>query len=137
MTARTVELGLAERVRFLGRRDDVAALMQAADLYVATSVREGLPGSVIEAQASGLPAVVTRCGGPEEVVLDGTTGRVVPVGDAAAFAAATAELLADAPRRARMAAAARANAQRFRLEAMVDAWVALYFRSAGASAAAR
>lgn len=117
---------LAGRVRLLGRRDDVPRLFAAADLYVSSSSREGLPGAVIEAQASGLPCVVTRCGGPEEVVVDGETGLVVAPGDPAALARAIASLLGDAPRRARMAEAARANARRFDLGAMVDAWTALY-----------
>jgi glycosyltransferase involved in cell wall biosynthesis len=129
--ARTLRLG--ERVRFLGRRDDVPDLMKAADLYVMTSVREGLPGSVVEAQASGLPCVATRCGGPEEVVADGVTGVVVPVGDAAAVANVVAALLADEGKRARMSAAARANALRFDIGRMVDEWVALYRAAATAA----
>jgi glycosyltransferase involved in cell wall biosynthesis len=120
------ELALGDSVRFLGRRDDVPALMEAADLYVATSVREGLPGSVIEAQASGLPCVATRCGGPEEVVVDGATGRLVAVGDDVAVARAVAELAADPGRRARMGEAARGNSRRFDLVRMVDEWCALY-----------
>jgi len=107
--------------------------MKCADLYVATSVREGLPGSVVEAQASGLPCVVTRCGGPEEVVADEITGVVVPVGDAESVANVVAALLADAPRRARMSAAARAGAARFDVKRMVDEWAALY-RAAAAGA---
>ena len=129
--ARTLRLG--ERVRFLGRRDDVADLMKAADLYVMTSVREGLPGSVVEAQASGLPCVVTRCGGPEEVVVDGVTGSVVPVGDAVSVANVVVELLADEGKRAGMAAAARANAKRFDIDRMIDEWVALYRAAATAA----
>jgi glycosyltransferase involved in cell wall biosynthesis len=128
--ARALRLG--ERVRFLGRRDDVAELMKIADLYVMTSVREGLPGSVVEAQASGLPCVVTRCGGPEEVVADGVTGVVVPVGDAESVANVVAALLADEGRRATMSAAARANAKRFDLSRMIDEWVALYRAAATA-----
>ncbi len=126
-------LGLGERVRFLGRRDDVPELMKVADLYVMTSVREGLPGSVVEAQASGLPCVVTRCGGPEEVVADGVTGVVVPVGDAVSVANVVAALLADEGKRERMSAAARANAKRFELSRMVDEWVALYRAAATAA----
>jgi glycosyltransferase involved in cell wall biosynthesis len=124
-------LALDDEVRFLGRRDDVAALMQVADLYVATSVREGLPGSVIEAQASGLACVVTRCGGPEEVVVDGASGRIVPVGDDTAVAHAIGELATDPGKRARMGEAARDNARRFDLERMVDEWCALYRQAIG------
>jgi glycosyltransferase involved in cell wall biosynthesis len=122
-------LELGDRVRFLGRRGDVPDLLACADLYVSSSLREGLPGSVIEAQASGLPCVVTRCGGPEEVVVDGTTGLVVPPGDADALARAVVTLSRDAGLRARMAAAARENARRFDLSRMVEAWVELYRES--------
>jgi glycosyltransferase involved in cell wall biosynthesis len=114
--------------------------MRLADLYVATSVREGLPGSVIEAQASGLPCVVTRCGGPEEVVVDGASGRIVAVGDDTAVAKAIGELALDPGRRARMGEAARANARRFDLERMADEWCDLYrhsFAAAGGAHAAR
>ena len=96
-------------------------------------VREGLPGSVVEAQASGLPCVVTRCGGPEEVVVDGVTGSVVPVGDAVSVANVVVELLADEGKRAGMAAAARANAKRFDIDRMIDEWVALYRAAATAA----
>ena len=126
-------LGLGERVRFLGRRDDVPDLMKVADLYVMTSVREGLPGSVVEAQASGLPCVASRCGGPEEVVVDGVTGVVVPVGDAESVARVVGALLADEGLRARMSAAARANAKRFDIGRMIDEWVALYRTTATAA----
>lgn len=128
------ELALDDSVRFLGRRDDVATLMRLADLYVATSVREGLPGSVIEAQASGLPCVVTSCGGPEEVVVDGASGRIVAVGDDTAVARAIGELALDAGKRARMGEAAHANARRFDLERMADEWCDLYRRSHAAAA---
>jgi glycosyltransferase involved in cell wall biosynthesis len=127
------ELALDDVVRFLGRRDDVPALMRIADLYVATSVREGLPGSVIEAQASGLPCVVTSCGGPEEVVVDGASGKIVAVGDDTAVARAIGELALDAGRRARMGEAARANARRFDLERMADEWCDLYRHSYAAA----
>jgi glycosyltransferase involved in cell wall biosynthesis len=120
------ELRIAEFVKLLGRREDVPQLLRCADLYVSSSLREGLPGSVIEAQASGLPCVVTRCGGPEEVVVDGETGLVVPPQDPEAFARAIATLLDHPARRARMGVAARENARRFDLAPMVAAWTQLY-----------
>ncbi len=126
LEALAASLDLAPQVRLLGRRDDVPQLLSCADLYVSASLREGLPGSVIEAQASGLPCVVTRCGGPEEVVVDGESGLVVPPSDPAALSSALATLLRDAPLRSRMAAAARANARRFDLDRTVAAWSEVY-----------
>ncbi len=127
LEAHAARCGLDDRtVRFFGYRDDVRRFLDAAAVYVSTSVREGLPGAVIEAQAAGVPCVVTSCGGPEEVVADGATGLVVPPRDPAATAAAIARLLASPADRDRMAAAARERAGHFRLERMVDEWVALY-----------
>lgn len=99
--------GLTDRVRLLGPRDDVEALLAISDIYTLPSYREGVPRSVIEAQAMGLPAVVTDIRGCREVVADGETGRIVPPGDAAALSAALRELLTDRAARERMAVAAK------------------------------
>jgi len=80
--------GLAERVRFLGTRDDVRSLMGAADLLVVPSVFEGLPLVVLEAMAAGLPVIGTRVCGTSEAVVHGRTGLLVDVGDVSGLAAA-------------------------------------------------
>lgn len=103
--------GLTGRVRMLGSRDDVDVLLVISDIYTLPSYREGVPRSVIEAQAMGLPAVVTDIRGCREVVVDGETGRIVPPGDAAALASALRELLTDQGKRRRMAIAARSRAK--------------------------
>jgi glycosyltransferase involved in cell wall biosynthesis len=83
---RTRALDLEDRVRFLGElpRDDVAALMRAASLFVLPSLAENLPVVLIEAMASGLPAVATRVGGVPEM-LDADAGELVEPGDTAAL----------------------------------------------------
>jgi glycosyltransferase involved in cell wall biosynthesis len=80
------ERKLDYHVRFLGLRTDVARLLSAADLFLLTSVSEGIPLTLIEAMAAGLPVVATRVGGVGEVVEDGRTGLLAPRGDDAALA---------------------------------------------------
>lgn len=118
------ELGLGDVVELAGFIDRPASVMADADLFLATSDFEGLPNALIEAQGLGLPAVATRCPfGPEEIVEDGVTGVLVPVGDADALATAVGELASDPDRRRRMGEAARRLArERFGLGAVVPRW---------------
>ncbi len=101
---------LGDRLRLLGYRDDVGALMAAADIFTLPSHFEGLPMSVIEAMLSGLPTVCTDIPGTREQVLPGETGFLVPVNHAQDLAAALARLVADAALRARMGEAGRQRA---------------------------
>jgi glycosyltransferase involved in cell wall biosynthesis len=87
---RAAELGLAERVRFLGPLDEIGPLLAAADAVVMPSHWEGLPLVLLEAQARGAPVVASAVGGIPEVIEDGVSGRLVPAGDAAALAEALA-----------------------------------------------
>ena len=73
--------GLGDRLRMLGYRDDIPALLAAADIFTLPSRFEGLPMSVIEAMLTGLPVVATNVRGPAEQVVDGVTGLSVPAGD--------------------------------------------------------
>jgi glycosyltransferase involved in cell wall biosynthesis len=127
--AHTERLGLAAQVRFLGFRRDVGTVLAAADLLVMPSLREGLPVALLEACAIGTPVVATPAGGISDVILDGATGRLVPIGDAAALAAAIDHALADPVGTHRMAGAASERvATMFSLEAMVDDYARLYER---------
>jgi glycosyltransferase involved in cell wall biosynthesis len=101
MQALAQELGIAGRVRFLGLREDVPALMAASDVLLAPSRREALSLTLLEASACGLPIVATRVGGIGEVVEEGASGFLVAPDDPPALAAAIAPLLADAALRAR------------------------------------
>jgi glycosyltransferase involved in cell wall biosynthesis len=100
-------LGLADRVRFLGLRADVPDLLAAADVFAMSSVREGLPVSLLEAMRAGCPSVATAIGGCPELIVDGETGRIVAPLDSVALAAAITELLADPARARAMGAAGR------------------------------
>jgi glycosyltransferase involved in cell wall biosynthesis len=83
-------------VRFLGLRTDVAWLLRAADLFLLTSISEGIPLTIIEAMAAGVPVVSTNVGGIPEVVEDGRTGLLAPSGNDALLATKVLHL-ADSP----------------------------------------
>jgi glycosyltransferase involved in cell wall biosynthesis len=87
--------GLEDKVLFLGLRQDVARLLQAADVFLLTSISEGIPLTLIEAMAAGLPIVCTNVGGTSEVVGDGETGYLAPAKDEERLAACLAKLAND------------------------------------------
>lgn len=96
LQAQVGELELQDAVVFTGflpGTGDLIRLYQGARLFVLPSLQEGLGIVVLEAMACGTPVVSTRCGGPEEIINDGTTGRLTPVGDVQAFAGAILDLL--------------------------------------------
>jgi glycosyltransferase involved in cell wall biosynthesis len=88
------ELGVADRVRFLGFRCDGPDLMKAADFLLLPSTREGLPLSILEAQASKVPVLASPTAGVPEVVSDGETGFLIPAKDAMGYADCMQRLLA-------------------------------------------
>ncbi len=112
LTALAAMLGIAERIRFAGIRRDVPRLLAGLDVACLSSVHEGVPITVLESMAAGLPVVATDCGALRDLVEDGTTGWLVPVGDVAALAARLGELTADGGLRARFGAAGRTRAER-------------------------
>ena len=115
------DLGLHGHVTFTGRVDDPQSYYRAATLFVLSSRIEGLPNALIEAQVFGVAAVTTACGGAGDVVDDGQTGRVVPIGDVDALARNIEELLRENETRAAMGrAAAEASREKFDVQAMVD-----------------
>ena len=91
----TAELGLRDSVLFLGRRNDVALVLACCDLSVLPSWAEGLPNSVLEAMAAGLPVVATRVGGTPEIIENEVSGLLVPPRNAHALAQAILRLLRD------------------------------------------
>lgn len=97
-------------VRLLGHIDDMVAFMADADIMVLPSYREGLPRSLIEAAAAGLPIVTTDTPGCREVVEDGINGFLVPARDGLALAEALGKILKDPALAAQMGAAGRAKA---------------------------
>ena len=121
--------GLDDCVQFLGERTDLPNVLRDADLFLLPSESESFGLAALEAMSCGVPVIASRVGGVPEVVVDGETGLLAPVGDVAAMAAHVVRLLADAPLRARLGAAARQRAEvAFPLEATVSKYEALYRR---------
>lgn len=120
LAERIATLGLGARWRWLGRggEAEVLALLARSDLVVVPSVttaagdQDGIPTALLEAMASGLPAVATAAGSIPEALADGVEGRLVPPRDPRALAGAIAALAADPERRAALGAAAAARARR-------------------------
>ena len=106
-------LNLKHAARFLGRVDDVPALLRCAGLLVLSSRLEGISLTLLEAMARGLPVVATHVGGNPEVVVDGVTGRLVPSQSPEALASAMLELWRDPDRSKTMGLAGRARAEQF------------------------
>jgi glycosyltransferase involved in cell wall biosynthesis len=109
--ARADALGLRERVGFIHRpsRDALAALYQRASVFVLPSHEEGLGIVLLEAMACGIPAVATRCGGPDGIITDGEDGFLVPVGDADRMADRMTALLRETGLSLQMGERARAR----------------------------
>ncbi|ADU51476.1 glycosyl transferase group 1 [Thermaerobacter marianensis DSM 12885] len=126
------QLGIADRVRFLGEHTDVARLLAAADLFLLPSRQEAFGLAALEAMACGVPVIAARTGGLPEVVEHGRTGYLVPAGDVEGMARCALDLLRDPARHAAFARAAVEVAHgRFAAEAIVPRYEALYRRLLG------
>jgi glycosyltransferase involved in cell wall biosynthesis len=122
------ELGIRGRVQFTGFQRDVRPLLVAADAFVLSSLWEGLPMSVLEAAAAGLPTVATDGKGTCEAMRPGETGFVVPVGDVAALSEAMTRMMAmPIDERLKMGESGRHFVkEQFSLPVVVDQWQNLY-----------
>ncbi len=105
------DLGLEPHVRLLGRRtpDQVREMLRRSDVFLLTSLSEGISNAALEAMACGLPVVTTDCGGMREAVEDGVSGRVVPIRDTEALADALGRLASEPESGRTMGRAARAR----------------------------
>lgn len=108
LEALAAELGVANRVRFLGWRQDAGALLAGCDVFICSSRHEPLGNVVLEAWSAGKPVVASAVQGPTELIRDGRTGLLVPKEAPEALARAVMALLADPARAAAMGAAGRA-----------------------------
>lgn len=120
------ELQIDRDVRFLGRIDSMAELLQATDLFFLPSQTESFGLAALEAMACGSPVVATRVGGIPEVIEDGINGILEPPGSVEAMARRAVDLLRDPVRHRRMAEAALARAQEFSADRVVPMYEALY-----------
>lgn len=91
------ELGIADKVHFMGRQSDIRRRIERSRIFVLASDYEGMPNALLEAMATGLAVIATDCpcGGPKTVIRDGENGLLIPVGDEAALTAALRRILDD------------------------------------------
>jgi glycosyltransferase involved in cell wall biosynthesis len=129
--ARHQALGLGDRFRFLGQRDDALRVLAACDIFALASRYEGYPVALMEALAVGLPVVATPVGGVRDAVRPDVEGLLVPAGRPDLLGGALAELALDPSRRTRMAAAALERGAQFDIAAAVRRIENLYDRLTG------
>lgn len=118
------DLGLGERVRFLGHRDDVPALLAASDMVVLSSLHEGLPLSALEAMASGRPFVASDVSGLRDIVRG--AGILFPCGDAERLAQIIGRFREDKGLREGIAASCRKRAEKYDIAKTVDGYRKMY-----------
>jgi glycosyltransferase involved in cell wall biosynthesis len=120
-------LGIADKVNFAGFYADVMAKIKNSAMYILSSDYEGIPNSLLEAMAIGLPVIATDCpaGGPASLIRHGENGLLVPVGDAAALATAMSELAANPDTAARMAKEAIKVREQYSVDIITKQWINL------------
>ncbi len=124
------EMGLGKRVIFTGFLENPVRIYPVLDLYVATSLKEGLPLSLVEAMGAGLAVVATNVPGHRDVVVHGETGLLVPPEEPVVLAEAISSLLSDPQQRRRMGEAGRHRAlKEFSIQAMVEGTAEVYRRA--------
>jgi N-acetyl-alpha-D-glucosaminyl L-malate synthase BshA len=125
----TGELGLCERVRFLGMRDALPELLAPADLFLLASAEESFGLSALEAMACGVPVLSTAVGGVPEMIVDGVTGLLSPADDQDRYATLMREMLFDRERAREMGARARnVVLERYARDEVVASYESLYRR---------
>jgi glycosyltransferase involved in cell wall biosynthesis len=125
-------LGITESVRFLGRRSDIKLLLQASDVYVQPSLREGLPLSILDAMNAGTPIVTTTAGGIVEVVQNEENGICVPPGDPRSLAAALIRILKDESLRKRLGKSAKDHVRwQYSTERMCEEYLHIFQETLG------
>jgi glycosyltransferase involved in cell wall biosynthesis len=129
LKALAVSMGLADELVFTGFREDVGAFYRLADIFVMSSVDEGLGTAVLDALAAGMPVVATHSGGIPEMITDGENGLLVPAENPSALADGISEMLADPDKAQQMAARGPELVKaRFSIEAMIAGNINVYRR---------
>jgi N-acetyl-alpha-D-glucosaminyl L-malate synthase BshA len=127
--ARVKELGLSDKVHYLGKQNNIADVISMADLLLLPSEKESFGLVALEAMAGGVPTIGSNAGGIPEVVEHGVNGYLAPVGDTEAMAAYAIKLLSDSVLYQKFAKAGLERAQaHFSAEAVVDQYEEIYYR---------
>lgn len=130
-----MELGIEDRVEFLGYQENPYKYLAKAALFVLPSLFEGLPNALLEAMALGVPSIATRCPtGPEEIITDGVNGLLVPPADERALAEAMARVLSDEKLRKRLAEGGRKRAEAFSVKKIIKEYEMLIEEACAGSA---
>jgi glycosyltransferase involved in cell wall biosynthesis len=127
-----IEMALERRVRFLGFRDDIADCLLASDVFAMPSNTEGLPISLLEALAAGLPVIASAVGGIPSVLGDPPAGFLIQPGDTDAFARGLARLADDVALRRELGAQGRKRISAFTIDRMTDTYESIYAQRANA-----
>jgi glycosyltransferase involved in cell wall biosynthesis len=122
-------LGIADQCSFVGKRAHIADYLSACDVLLLPSEQESFGLAALEAMACEVPVIATNVGGIPEVVTDGATGYLSPLGDVEKMAADAARLVADEPLRRGMAVAARESAlSRYSTDRIIPQYISFYER---------
>ena len=123
------KIGILEKVRFLGQTNEVERYLNASDIFVLPSFSEGMPNSLLEAMACGLPVIASKIGGVVDVVEDGRSGILFEPGDISGLASAMVRLLNDNELRLKLGAEARKRiVDSFSIDMIADEYIRLYER---------
>ncbi|MRR07830.1 MAG: glycosyltransferase, partial [Deltaproteobacteria bacterium] len=123
------DLGIAEKVHFLGTRSNIPPILSAFAVSVLCSTSEGFSNVILESMASAKPVVATRVGGNAEMVIDGVTGHIIPPADSSALASSVLSILNSPSTAHAMGQAAREEVvKRFSVQAMVSGYERLFSR---------
>jgi L-malate glycosyltransferase len=129
LKSQAAELGIADKVHFIGLRFDLAEIYQLMDVFLLTSFSEGISVTLLEAMASGVPAVVTDVGGNCEVVKDRETGFLVPLHEETSFADRVVSILSDAECAQNLGHNSRKRARHhFSFETMLTNYIGKYIQ---------
>jgi glycosyltransferase involved in cell wall biosynthesis len=127
LKAKADSLGIKDRVEFMGFVDNPFAYLARCDLFVLSSLYEGLPSALIEAMALGLPVISTRCPtGPEEIIDNEKNGILVPVADSRAIAESIVRILQDKELNMKLRIEGKKRAEDFSLESMVSKFADMF-----------
>ncbi len=127
LQAQAAQLGIADRVEFVGLRRDIPAILAQSDIFVLPSLWEGLPLAAIEAMAAARPVVLTDVGGNRELITHEQEGILIPPNDSTALTAALLGLLHSPEKRQKLGEQARAHArQHFHIDIITRQYEALY-----------